>query len=216
MSTLTDRIFGLLPADGRPSPSELDRPIPIDFVAQHRALNCLFYADCLDRACNEGWQSWSCSGCTIGGLPPAKLPEAPEDEAAPPRSARVLEVLHGAPRKWTPEQLADELGLDDPGAISNDLGKLVQRGAAMRVGQGEFGRPGLEPAPAPPRAPSLWARALEVIAAGDRVWTAPELAGRLEEDNTGRVANALRDLAHEGKIRRVARGFYARQKGETR
>jgi hypothetical protein len=48
-----------------PDPIELVKLVEPDAVAQHRSLFCTYYDECLDRAAESGWRSWSCERCPI-------------------------------------------------------------------------------------------------------------------------------------------------------
>jgi hypothetical protein len=46
-----------------PNPVELVKLVEPETVAQHRSLFCTHYDECLERAAERGWRSWSCERC---------------------------------------------------------------------------------------------------------------------------------------------------------
>ncbi len=55
----------------RPCPNELDSPInPDRSVEGHRNLFCSYYDGCLGEAVKKGWNSWSCTRCSLFAVEP--------------------------------------------------------------------------------------------------------------------------------------------------
>ncbi len=226
MSAFADTIFAPPTDRPQPGPRRLRMLIPDDEVYRHRDFDCALYGDCLDRAAIENWTSWSCAGCPMGCLAPTPSPAAPKPARVkrapgPSRRARIAELITGSAQPLNAQEIAEELELDDPVGILQDLHRLARSGEAVRVGPGTYVRassaPGgaagvadEAPPPPPPPAPSLEDQVLEVIAGSAKPLTAPQVAVALEEGRVHSVANALSKLAQAGRIRRVGRGFYGR------
>jgi hypothetical protein len=51
-----------------PNPVELAKLVDPEAVAQHRSLFCTCYDECLERAAQRGWRSWSCERCPVYAL----------------------------------------------------------------------------------------------------------------------------------------------------
>jgi hypothetical protein len=55
----------------KPCPAELTAPInPDRGVEGHRNLFCAFYDPCLDEAVKRGWNSWTCTRCSMFAVQP--------------------------------------------------------------------------------------------------------------------------------------------------
>jgi hypothetical protein len=55
----------------KPCPAELTAPInPDRGVEGHRNLFCNFYDSCLDEAVKQGWNSWTCTRCSLHAVEP--------------------------------------------------------------------------------------------------------------------------------------------------
>jgi hypothetical protein len=53
------------------TPAELTAPInPDRGVEGHRNLFCPHYDGCLDEAVKKGWNSWTCTRCTLFAMQP--------------------------------------------------------------------------------------------------------------------------------------------------
>jgi len=48
-----------------PNPTELVELVDPETVTKHRSLFCAYYDECLERAAECGWRSWSCEQCPI-------------------------------------------------------------------------------------------------------------------------------------------------------
>jgi hypothetical protein len=48
-----------------PNPTELEKLVDPETVAEHRSLFCAHYDDCLEHAVNCAWYSWSCEQCLL-------------------------------------------------------------------------------------------------------------------------------------------------------
>lgn len=56
----------------QPRPMQLETSIREDAVGEHRNLYCYHYDRCLDVCVQEGWNNWTCAGCSLKneGQPP--------------------------------------------------------------------------------------------------------------------------------------------------
>jgi hypothetical protein len=51
-----------------PNPVELVKLVDLETVTNHRSLFCTHYDDCLDRAAEFAWPSWTCGQCPLYAL----------------------------------------------------------------------------------------------------------------------------------------------------